>query len=280
MSTQVYDLSDFPNSLINLENLTDEIRNSAITIALDFISTTGTIVNIIFKDVLSVGEETILDGIVAAHNSIPKIPPPAIVQIQEEYGLTNGKFISQAFWINAPTGISNTDVQFEIPTSILEIQFVTTAENLGDYVKLYVFRKNIGYGEGVIGTITANIAAGATGVHVSPTIANTVLAGDYISLKEGSKEEDLGLIKSIDKTNNILYMKTPTATSFSATSPTFIKHKRYVLFDFPLGPPWKMDIGSSKIGGSYVTTDYIVRTEYTNNGSVAKQLYAVIERLE
>lgn len=280
MSTRIYDLSDFPNSLVNLDNLTDEIRSSSITIALDYISTSGTTVDIVFKAALSVGEETILDGIVAAHDNVCKVPPPTIVQVQEEYGATNGKFISQSFWITAPIGVSNTDTIFDLPTSILEIQFITRDENLGDSVKLYVFRKNTGYGEGVIGTITANVSAGATGIHVSSTIANAVLTGDYISLKEGSKEEDLGLIKSIDKVNNILYMKTPTATSFSATSPTLVKHKRYVLYDFPLGPPWKMDIGGSKIGGSYVTPDYIVRVEYTNNGLISKQLYSVIERLE
>lgn len=283
-----YTLADFPNSQINAENLADEIRASPIVTALDYVSTNGSTVYIVFKATLSSGDKTLLDGdttapaggLIAAHDYVDKTPDPPVFQVLEEYGETNGKFYSEARWIEAPTGVSNTDIQFELPTSIMEIQFITTTENAGDSVKLYVFRSDTGSGEGVIGTITANVAAGATGIPVSQLIVNSVYTGDYISLKEGGKEEDLGLIKSIDKTAKILYMKTPTATSFSAASPTLVKCKRYILNPFPLGPPWKMDIGSSKIGGSYVTTDKTVRIEYTNNGNAAKRLYTVIERLE
>jgi len=283
-----YTLADFPDSQLNADNLADEIRASAIVTALDYVSTSGSTVYIVFKATLSAGDKTILDGdttapaggLIASHDYVDKTPAPQVVQVLEEYGKTNGKFISDAQWIQGPTGVSTTDIEFELPTSVMEIQFITTTENTGDSVKLWVFRKNTGYGEGVIGTITANISTGATGIPVSQTIVDSVYTGDYISLKEGGKEEDLGLIKSIDKTAKILYMKTPTATSFSAASPTFVKWKRYVLKQFPLGPPWKIDIGSSKIGGSYVSTDYTVRIEYTNNGNTAKQLYTIIERLE
>jgi hypothetical protein len=283
-----YTLADFPDSQINPENLASEIRASPIVTALDYVSTSGSTVYIVFKATLSSGDKTLLDGdttapaggLIAAHDYVDKTPDPPIFQVLEEHGKTNGKFISDARWIEAPTGVSSTDIQFELPTSVMEIQFITTAENVDDSVNLYVFRKDTGFGEGVIGAITSTVSSGATGIPVSQTIVDSVYTGDYISLKEGGKEEDLGLIKSIDKTAKILYMKTPTATSFSAASPSLVKWKRYVLKQFPLGPPWKIDIGSSKIGGSYVSTDYTVRIEYTNNGNSAKRLYSVIERLE
>lgn len=61
--------------LIEASQLETEIRNSAIVTALDYISTIGLTVNILFKAELSVGDKIILDGLVAAH--VPaSIPEP------------------------------------------------------------------------------------------------------------------------------------------------------------------------------------------------------------
>ena len=49
---------------------------------------------------------------------------------------------------------------------------------------------------------------------------------------------------------------------------------------FPLGPPWKYVLGSSKIGGSYVPAGYKIVINYTNMGTTQKTLYSIIERLE
>ena len=49
------------------DHLGEEIQNSAITIALDYISISGDTVDIWFKDALSSGEQTILTAVVAAH---------------------------------------------------------------------------------------------------------------------------------------------------------------------------------------------------------------------
>lgn len=288
MATYTFALTDFPNGEVNISNLQEEIRQSAIITAIDYINSDDTSVYIIFKAALSSGDQTILDGdtsnpaggLIAAHAATDKSPLPTIVEVKEEYGVTNGKYLGQAIWVEAPTGISNTDMTFDIPCSIMELQFTTTDENVGDSVTVYTFKSDTGYGEGVIGSITSSISSGETGIPVAKIISDNVYTGDYISLKEGGKEEELGLIKSIDKTNNILYVKVPTATSFSHTSPTFIKLKRYVLNPFPLGPPQKYILGECKIGGSYLTPDKTVRVSYTNNGNSAKRLYTIVERLE
>ena len=59
--------TDFPNQIVATDRLTQEIQSSAIVIALDFINTNGDDCDIWFKDALSGGDETILDGLVAAH---------------------------------------------------------------------------------------------------------------------------------------------------------------------------------------------------------------------
>ena len=59
--------NDFPNHLVASDSLTVEIKDSAIVIALDHISTSLDNCTITFKAELSVGDETILDGLVAIH---------------------------------------------------------------------------------------------------------------------------------------------------------------------------------------------------------------------
>lgn len=52
---------------VNVDQLTQEIRNSAIVTALDYISVLGNDVSIFFKATLSGGDQTILNSLVSAH---------------------------------------------------------------------------------------------------------------------------------------------------------------------------------------------------------------------
>lgn len=71
MATQfTYNISDFPNDKVNSRKLTNEIMDSSITIAIDYINTSTTQCDIFFKTDLSSGEETTLDDIVAAHDGV------------------------------------------------------------------------------------------------------------------------------------------------------------------------------------------------------------------
>jgi hypothetical protein len=62
---------DFPNQVVAVDRLTQEIRDSDITIALNSISVINTSCEIEFKDALETAEETTLDGIVAIHDGTP-----------------------------------------------------------------------------------------------------------------------------------------------------------------------------------------------------------------
>jgi len=73
--------NDFPNHKIDSDRLTQEIRASAIITALDYIHTVTDDCNIWFKDALSGGDETILDGLVAAHTGEPLTPPTQQVEV-------------------------------------------------------------------------------------------------------------------------------------------------------------------------------------------------------
>jgi len=59
--------NDFPNGKVDASALTQEIGNSPITKALDYINSTGDVCDIFFKDELSAGEEVYLHNVIAAH---------------------------------------------------------------------------------------------------------------------------------------------------------------------------------------------------------------------
>jgi hypothetical protein len=72
VTTYTYSISnDFPADKVDADRLGSEIRASAIVTALDSISTLGDDCNIAFKDALSVGDEAVLDALVAVHDGTP-----------------------------------------------------------------------------------------------------------------------------------------------------------------------------------------------------------------
>jgi hypothetical protein len=67
--------NDFPNHKVDSNRLTQEVQSSAIVIALDHVDTADDDCDIWFKDSLSDGDKSILNGIVAVHSGEP-FPEP------------------------------------------------------------------------------------------------------------------------------------------------------------------------------------------------------------
>jgi hypothetical protein len=63
--------ADFPNGKVDTTRLSNEIRASSISIALDYINTSGDDCDIWFKDVLDTGNQTTLNTVVANHSGEP-----------------------------------------------------------------------------------------------------------------------------------------------------------------------------------------------------------------
>lgn len=76
MATQfTYSVEDDTlNGIVALNNLTNTIRSSDITIALEGVTHSGDNLIVDFKDDISGAEETILDGIIAAHDGVKIVP--------------------------------------------------------------------------------------------------------------------------------------------------------------------------------------------------------------
>lgn len=81
--SQKYDFTistAFPNGKVDDDKLTAQIRASAIVTALDYIATDAGVCSIWFKAALSGGDETLLNGVVAAHDGVSEAPAPLPVE--------------------------------------------------------------------------------------------------------------------------------------------------------------------------------------------------------
>lgn len=74
MSTKyTYLISSATNGIINSDRLMDEIRKSVIIVALDYIETDPTNVDVWMKEPLSLEDEAVLQGIVSAHSGLEMV---------------------------------------------------------------------------------------------------------------------------------------------------------------------------------------------------------------
>jgi len=106
--------TDFPNHKVNVDRLTLEIAHSAIIIAMDYISVSEDVCDIWFKDALSAGDETILNGVVAAHSGEPLTPTPDKVQLTGFPDMGNWYYWKKGFRWELTAGETNLkDVKFD-----------------------------------------------------------------------------------------------------------------------------------------------------------------------
>ena len=75
--------SDTANGSVASGALFEEIEATAIVIALDDVKVEADVLDIVFKDALSTGDKTLLDGAVSAHDGVETEEPPQAVKIQE-----------------------------------------------------------------------------------------------------------------------------------------------------------------------------------------------------
>lgn len=78
---------------VSIDRLTQEIKNSTITIVLDYINTFGDLLDIIFKADISLEEKSILDNIVSTHNGLP-LPITDTTKIVGEVSLVDNSIVT------------------------------------------------------------------------------------------------------------------------------------------------------------------------------------------
>jgi hypothetical protein len=94
MSTYSYSITgDTANGTLSPEKLVDEINGSSIDNVLLSVEHDGDDLDIIFDAALDAGEQTILDGLVAAHDGIPYPAQPQTVKLDSAPQNPDGRFI-------------------------------------------------------------------------------------------------------------------------------------------------------------------------------------------
>lgn len=160
MATYTYSIAgDTLNDKVSGGRLKPEIEASSITIALDMINTKGDILDIIFKAALSAGEETTLDGLVAAHSGEP-ISDPDKVEVESQPVFAN-KFLpdGRRIW-NADNceefSINNAakNLDFVIPKDVMKVNGLEIVNcKAGDKATLQVLDTPTGTVSGVANAV-------------------------------------------------------------------------------------------------------------------------------
>lgn len=101
-------------------------------------------------------------------------------------------------------------------------------------------------------------------IRVSSTVIAITQLGYYLTLADGTNTDDLGRV--LHKTVDSVFVEKAPMNEYLASTPTVVKQTIWLLNGYEFGPGWSYLIGDSKIGGSYVPADTLVRLEYTNNG--------------
>jgi len=201
------------------------------------------------------------------------------VSIKEENIPTGGHYQATTVSFEGMTGATGTvfleDKSWPFPINAMNISCHSTEENMGDTIDVAIAPDTI------IGALTNLAPTGATGIYVSQTVIDNTQIGFYLELVEGAKVFNCGRVIGIDTTNNIIIPEFTPTSSFSPASPTYVRQTVYSVRDFKCGTPQKFDIGTAKIGGSYVPANTVVRGMYTLNkpSATPKNFTAMIEYL-
>lgn len=264
--------TDFPSAKVDTSKLVMEIVDSTILIALDFIDTDASECNIWMKDAISAGDKTTLDGIVAAHDGDPLPGATQSVEVKEEDIPTGGHFQAQSVQVSveATTGWYENTISFPFPISILTAEYAGHPDFDGDEGEFLIGPDTI------TGAITADSAANDTTFTVDQTVIDNAAIGFYY--KVGG--EDIGRCTSIDKVNMTITCEGPAPSAHLVATPTYIQQTVKVGDTIKFTHEGVVSVGSSKIGGSYIPANTVIKLRYHNLlGGTARKFNVLLEYL-
>lgn len=280
MTTYNYTISiETLNGKVNLSALQEEIQESSITIALDVIDKVGDSLDITFKASISAGEETTLDGIVAAHDGELLLEQEAdeVRILEEEPGQrTGGHYLGLGLKHEVPAGVdtqSSTTYSYPIPIGLIDFEYVVESNMQGDELCILVAPDT------TIGAITADVTAGDTVINVSPTVTANTKIGYKLDLDDGTNVDELGIVTAINVVGGTVTMETAAVNNFLAATPTYVKQSIFLAKDVRLNGSAPMDMGSAKIGASYLPANTPWKIIYHNKEGSAKTFSGILEIL-
>lgn len=199
------------------------------------------------------------------------------VEIKEDSVTTGGNFQVRSWELDVQAGDGSTglDIKFDVPISIKNLGYLAGPELVGDYIDGYVIPNYTQ--QGAIGTLTQDAHPGDTVLHVSTSALEALHPLYRLTLNDGTKIQDLGEIKSIDKVAATVTMYTSVVHEFlSGSTLQLIIHriKHHYLHNQQMMP-----IGESTVKGSALLPDMGARIIYTNVNAQPKKFHFFTELL-
>jgi hypothetical protein len=214
--------------------------------------------------------------------------------------------------------ISSKSLSWPFPISALSVNFITSSEHSGDCICAFIGQNTItgaitedvspasawtaqNYTVGqtvtythpthgdrcytcIVNTVSNEIPTNTAfwrhglEISVSSTVIANVYIGYQIKLYDGVNTDDVERVLFIDTENSKIYVETNLTNSFLVASPTYIKQTVFMFKDYDFQEPWEHEIGQSKIGGSYIPKDTIVKISYNNKSIDTDKIF--IGRIE
>ncbi len=206
--------TDFPNNKVATDKLQQEIGESSITIGIDFIAADATNCDIWFKTSISSGEETTLDGIVAAHDG----EVLSIEELRDTSGKlrvhqTSRKTGTTSYWTGTgddPSDVHNigggTPAMISHEDGDSTSQIVYCDFNCVNN-KTWIHEGYFMWKDAVHDTITVELVPRLTACHIDSTAATTYdLYGGYLVIPaagDGTLVLDADIT---DPNNGLIYM--------------------------------------------------------------------------
>lgn len=272
-----YNLSSFPNGKCDISRLNQEVHDSDIVIALDYINEASNQVTLFFKAELTDDQELTLSQIIANHSGDPL--PENIVQnvkvvVEQPKYVESGNVTQELFCaesiiidVSAQIGTSYHDVSWPFNIGLKSGTIYVSDSMVGDEMSVKIAPNTI------IGVITSNLNIGDSSIYVSPTVIQNVKYGQYIGLPQQNKE--LGRVISLGSDHLTFTPASDTSANAGSYIGMCAKIIPYTYFN-TIG---KIEIGKTLTTANRIPANTKIRIEYTNNNGTAKKVSFFIEYL-
>jgi len=211
----------------------------------------------------------------SAKTAIVQIMADNEVVIQEEQTKTGAHYQAQSFELSVPasTGWHELNISFPFPISMLSAEWIGKTDYDGDSAQFIIAPDT------TTGAIASDVAALDTVINVAQSVIDNTQVGYHLKLDDGTNVDDLGRVVSIDDGANQVTMETAAVNSFLAATPTYVKQTVKMVPHICLHPSGRVQLGESKIGGSYIPANTVIRLRYNNLTGTAKTFSVIIEYL-
>jgi hypothetical protein len=196
------------------------------------------------------------------------------VLISEEQGpfFTGGNFAVAGFDFEAsPNATTDYITNFPFPISMLMCQLQVSPDMLMDKVD-FISGENT-----TIGIITQVAEIGNTTINVSTSVIKYAYIGLYLRITDGVNESECARIIAIDPV--ALTVKFETALTYDFAQGSYFQVSKYFVKNYKLISIGSHQMGSSKIGGGYVSLGVNGICRYTNTSNTTKKISFSIEYL-